>query len=85
VRRPHEVLVFVHGGLWQFLALQPNAPEEVCWHVVAGALEQDESPSEAAARELQDEVGPGVDGLVVDLRRRYRDPSERRPPGRGWN
>jgi len=58
----------------QFLALHRTRPKEVYWHVVAGALEQDETPAEAAARELEEEVGSGVEGLVVDLRRRYRYP-----------
>jgi len=62
VRRPHELLVFVHRGCGSSSPYTERA-KEVYWHVVAGALEQDETPAEAAARELEEESVPASRAL----------------------
>ena len=58
VRRGDEVLV-----------LHRSPEGDGYWHVVAGAVEEGESQAEAAARELEEEIGLRVP--VVDLEREY--------------
>jgi lipoyl(octanoyl) transferase len=68
MRRPHEVIVVVRRGA-EFLVLQ-RAPERGgYWHLVAGGVEEGETATEAAARELLEEVG--LEAPVVDLGRRF--------------
>ncbi len=68
-RLPHEILVFVRRGD-AFLVLHRSPVHDAYWHVVAGALEGDETPREAALRELREEVDLD-NGRLVDLERRY--------------
>jgi lipoyl(octanoyl) transferase len=56
VRRPEEVLVIVRRGA-DVLVLHRSERQGSYWHSVAGALEEGESCAEAAARELEEEVG----------------------------
>jgi lipoyl(octanoyl) transferase len=58
VRRGDEILV-----------LHRSPAGDAYWHVVAGAVEDGESSAEAAARELEEEIGLRVP--VVDLEREY--------------
>jgi dATP pyrophosphohydrolase len=77
VRRPFEVQVIVRRGR-EFPVLHRTKPNEVYWHVVAGAVERGETAAEAAARELAEEVGTaGVE--VVDLERRFVYPLDEEP------
>ena len=68
-RLPHEVMVFVRRGD-EYLVLHRSPHREAYWHVVAGALEPGETPAEAAAREVREEVGLDAAGAVA-LGRRY--------------
>ena len=69
--------VFVRRGD-EFLVLHRTKPNEVYWHVVAGAREPGETAAEAAARELEEEVGlAGVP--LVDLERRFVYPLAEEP------
>ena len=61
-----EILVFVRrGGEW--LVLHRSERQGGYWHSVAGGVERGETNVEAAARELQEEVGLVAE--PVDLRR----------------
>jgi 8-oxo-dGTP pyrophosphatase MutT (NUDIX family) len=68
VRRPEEIFVFVRRG-HEYLALHRSPRQGGYWHCVAGALEEGENFSEAAARELREETC--LVAVPVDLNRRY--------------
>jgi 8-oxo-dGTP pyrophosphatase MutT (NUDIX family) len=55
-RLPYEVLVLVRRGD-EWLVLHRSERQGSYWHSVAGALEEGESWAQAAARELEEEVG----------------------------
>jgi dATP pyrophosphohydrolase len=63
-----EALVFVHRGDEALVLLR--VPDDSYWHVVAGAVEEGESPRAAAMRELREETG--LTAEVHALERRYR-------------
>lgn len=65
-KRPESVLVVVHTLAGEFLLMERHAPAG-WWQSVTGSLEPDESPWDAAVRELREETGLGAEGLV-DLR-----------------
>jgi 8-oxo-dGTP pyrophosphatase MutT (NUDIX family) len=54
--RTREVFVFVRRGE-EHLVLHRSELQGGYWHGVAGGIEGDESPAEAAARELAEETG----------------------------
>jgi lipoyl(octanoyl) transferase len=73
VRRPEEVLVVVYRNTaagTRFLVLERSPDRQGYWHLVAGALEWDESAASAAARELREETG--LDAPVSELAFRFR-------------
>jgi dATP pyrophosphohydrolase len=70
MRIPHEVMTFVRRGD-ELLVLHRSPRFEAYWHVVAGALEEGETPRDAAIRELEEEVQLDADETLVDLERRY--------------
>ncbi len=72
LRRPESVLVVVHTPLLEFLLLERAQPAGF-WQSVTGSLEWDESPDEAARREVREETGLPVTNLR-DGRRAQRFP-----------
>jgi dATP pyrophosphohydrolase len=84
-RRPVSVLVVVYTGDARVLLLKRSRPFGF-WQSVTGSLNNDESHSEAAARELQEETGFTTEGQLSfsRLSRRFEiDPrwSDRFAPG----
>jgi 8-oxo-dGTP pyrophosphatase MutT (NUDIX family) len=63
-----EALVFVHRGGEALVLLR--VPDDSYWHVVAGGVEEGESPRAAAMRELSEETGLAAEVHALD--RRYR-------------
>lgn len=55
-RRPESVLVVIHTSEYQCLLLERVSPSGF-WQSVTGTLEWDESPQEAAKREVFEETG----------------------------
>jgi lipoyl(octanoyl) transferase len=81
VRRPEEVFVviFRHGSVeTEFLVLKRAPERQGYWHLVAGALDDDEDAETAAARELHEETG--LRAPIIDLERRYVYPLNEEPP-----
>lgn len=62
-RRPESVLVIVYTAAQQCLLLERVDPPGF-WQSVTGTLRWDESPAQAAARELAEETGLEPVGLV---------------------
>src|SRR5687768_11187912 len=64
-RRPEQVLVLpfrqVDGGI-EFALFRRSDSDQPCWQGIAGGVEDDETPEEAARREMAEEAG--IDGSV---------------------
>jgi 8-oxo-dGTP pyrophosphatase MutT (NUDIX family) len=73
---PREVAIFVHRGE-QLLVV--HRAQDNYWHVVAGALEQGETFSDAAARELQEETGLIAQPTDMGLEQTYAITARERP------
>ena len=89
-RRPEEVAVVVRrpGKRGTEFLVVLRSPEKLgYWHLVAGGLEPDETPEEAAVRELREETGlealpePLGDPVAYDLAGDPESVRERVPPG----
>jgi dATP pyrophosphohydrolase len=73
-KRPESVLVVVHTRNDQALMLHRVAPSRF-WQSVTGSLEPDETPMDAALREIAEETGLAVCRAdIVDWRLRNRFP-----------
>ncbi len=82
-KRPESVLVVIHTVAGEVLLLRRVRPAGL-WQSVTGSLRWDETPAQAAARELGEETGLPADSLV-DCRLHFRFPivppwRERYPP-----
>ena len=64
-KRPESVLVVVYTRSNEILALRRKKPDYF-WQSVAGSLEWDETPEQAAKRELYEEVGLSDTSLMVN-------------------
>lgn len=69
-KRPESVLVVVHARTGEVLLLERITPAG-WWQSVTGSLEENETPWDAAVRELREETGLPADGLV-DLQAQHR-------------
>ena len=65
-KRPESVLVIVYTRQNEVLLLKRNRPPVGWWQSVTGSLRWDESPEEAAVREVREETGLEVDNLIVN-------------------
>jgi dATP pyrophosphohydrolase len=62
-KRPESVLVVVYTARREVLMLRRKSPPDF-WQSVTGSLEWDETPWQAACRELAEETGLGHEGLL---------------------
>ena len=67
-RRPESILLVVHTADLNVLLLKRTAPFEF-WQSITGSLDPDESPADAAVRELLEETGIEADHCLVDTGR----------------
>jgi len=83
MRRPEEVQVFIcRGGGAEFLVLHRRPESGGYWHTAAGALEDGESPEEAALRELREELDLDGSGRFWPVCYRDSYPAANEPPER---
>jgi 8-oxo-dGTP pyrophosphatase MutT (NUDIX family) len=81
MRTAAEVLLVVSRPGPEFLVLKRSPERHGYWNLVAGGIEEGESPNEAALRELDEEVGlagpAAFEPLPLEL-------GYRRPEDSGW-
>jgi 8-oxo-dGTP pyrophosphatase MutT (NUDIX family) len=64
VTRTHEVLIVVQRGD-EYLVVHRSPENGGYWHQIAGGVEEGESPSAAAVRELDEETGLDADPVSI--------------------
>jgi dihydroneopterin triphosphate diphosphatase len=64
-KRPESVLVVIYTGGGDVLLLERQQPQGF-WQSVTGSLDWDETPREAAVREVREETGLDVQDQLVD-------------------
>ena len=72
-KRPESVLVLVYTEAGEVLLLRRRQPEDF-WQSVTGSLEGNETPAQAARRELFEETGLAVSAGLVDCNKTNRFP-----------
>ena len=72
-KRPESVLVVVYTEAGEVLMLRRRQPDDF-WQSVTGSLEGDETPEQAARRELFEETGLAVSTGLVDCKITNRFP-----------
>jgi dATP pyrophosphohydrolase len=72
-KRPESVLVLVHTAAGEVLLLRRRTPGDF-WQSVTGSLEWDETPEQAARRELFEETGLDAGAGLIDCRITNRFP-----------
>ena len=72
-KRPESVLVLVYNRAGEVLLLERTRPRGF-WQSVTGSLEWDETPRQAALRELREETGLCVGHALTDLGHQERFP-----------
>jgi len=72
-KRPESVLVLVYTEAGDVLLLRRRRPDDF-WQSVTGSLEGDETPEQAARRELFEETGLAVSTGLVDCKITNRFP-----------
>ncbi len=72
-KRPESVLVLVYTEAGEVLMLRRRQPDDF-WQSVTGSLEGNETPEQAARRELFEETGLAVSAGLVDCRKTNRFP-----------
>ncbi len=81
VRGPNEVAIFVaRRGRAEVLVVHRSPQGGGYWHTIAGAVEDGETPAEAAARELLEETGLDRAPTATDISFVY--PLENEPAAR---
>jgi dihydroneopterin triphosphate diphosphatase len=72
-KRPESVLVLVYTTAGEVLLLRRRQPDDF-WQSVTGSLEWDETPVQAARRELFEETGLVADAGLIDCETTNRFP-----------
>lgn len=72
--RRHEVMVVVHRGGLEFLILLRSRDRGGYWNLPAGGVEEGETATEAAARELAEETGLSTRVKELALELGYEKP-----------
>jgi len=70
-KRPESVLVLIYTQAGEVLLLERQQPAAY-WQSVTGSLEWGEAAARAAVREVQEETGLDVTGLLVDCNQTHR-------------
>jgi len=70
-KRPESVLVVIYTEAGDVLLMERCQPEDY-WQSVTGSLKWDESPRDAAIREVREETGLDVSELLVDCEQSTR-------------
>ncbi|MBI5462600.1 MAG: dihydroneopterin triphosphate diphosphatase [Gammaproteobacteria bacterium] len=72
-KRPESVLVLVYTAAGEVLMLRRRQPDDF-WQSVTGSLEWDETPEQAARRELFEETGVTADAGLIDCHTTHHFP-----------